>query len=74
MIKEISHVCKCGKGHVSCHDLLCGYCRGKKGHNKLAEYHRRLDALQAELQREMYGMYVLPVGGPNGTIRVDFNE
>lgn len=74
MIREISRVCDCGKGYRSWHDILCGNCRGKSGDAKLALYHKRLSEMQADLQREMYGFYVHDVGGPNGTLRVDFLE
>lgn len=72
MTKEFSKVCNCGKGYRSWGDLMCGNCRGKSGAVKLALYQRRLTELQASLQQEMYGFYVHEVGGPNGTLLVEF--
>lgn len=71
-VQLISHVCDCGKGYRSWHDLKCGYCRSKQEEHKLVQYHQALEDAKRRLQLEYFRHYVHEVGGPNRTIRVEF--
>lgn len=58
MDKIVSHVCSCGKGYRSLHDLKCGHCRDEQA---LAAYFNALEDAKRELQLKHFGVYVYPV-------------
>lgn len=58
MDRTVSHVCSCGMGYRSQHDLKCGYCRDEAA---LAAYFKALEDAKREIQLQHFGVYVYPV-------------
>lgn len=52
----MSHVCSCGRGHVSHHDNKCGHCRTKADIQALHKYFRGLELAKKLLREKYFGI------------------